>query len=194
MFPVSSAYDFTSTGHSKYTVGASNLFHFVATDNTVSSLRATSSPHTTTLKSGKLAVTRPSLARVVKRAQFTGCSSSQQAALNAAAPAAQSYAAESLEYLDDAVSSADRYTTWFGAYTQSRFDTVRSHFANIGSHDYTTFTYDCTCTDSGAYAFVYAADFGTIHLCGAFWRAPATGTDSQAGTLIHEVCSGCCFP
>ena len=28
--------------------------------------------------------------------------------------------------------------------------------------------------------------FGTIYLCGAFWNAPATGTDSKAGTLVHE--------
>jgi len=25
----------------------------------------------------------------------------------------------------------------------------------------------------------------TIYLCGAFWEAPPTGTDSQAGTLIY---------
>ena len=29
-------------------------------------------------------------------------------------------------------------------------------------------------------------EFGTVYLCGAFWNAPPTGTDSQAGTLIHE--------
>jgi len=29
-------------------------------------------------------------------------------------------------------------------------------------------------------------DSGTIYLCGAFWKAPPVGTDSQAGTLIHE--------
>ena len=28
--------------------------------------------------------------------------------------------------------------------------------------------------------------FGKIYLCGAFWNAPNTGTDSKAGTLIHE--------
>lgn len=25
-----------------------------------------------------------------------------------------------------------------------------------------------------------------MYLCGAFWNAPNTGTDSKAGTLIHE--------
>jgi len=27
---------------------------------------------------------------------------------------------------------------------------------------------------------------GIIYLCGAFWNAPMVGTDSKAGTLIHE--------
>jgi len=30
------------------------------------------------------------------------------------------------------------------------------------------------------------SQFGTIYLCGAFWNAPNTGTDSRAGTIIHE--------
>ena len=29
--------------------------------------------------------------------------------------------------------------------------------------------------------------FGHVYLCGAFWSAPTTGTDSKGGTLIHEV-------
>ena len=28
--------------------------------------------------------------------------------------------------------------------------------------------------------------FGKIYLCGAFWSAANTGTDSRAGTLVHE--------
>lgn len=39
---------------------------------------------------------------------------------------------------------------------------------------------------SDTYAYVYPDTFGYIYLCGAFWDAPATGTDSKAGTLIHE--------
>ncbi|HEY0511470.1 MAG TPA: M35 family metallo-endopeptidase [Thermoanaerobaculia bacterium] len=34
---------------------------------------------------------------------------------------------------------------------------------------------------------VYANQPYKVHLCGAFWSAPATGTDSKAGTLIHEI-------
>jgi len=28
--------------------------------------------------------------------------------------------------------------------------------------------------------------FGIIHTCALFWTAPATGTDSEAGTIVHE--------
>ncbi|EEC00003.1 hypothetical protein MPER_00162, partial [Moniliophthora perniciosa FA553] len=65
--------------------------------------------------------------------------------------------------------------------------TVASHFTAIKGYPFTgSSTYDCTCTDSGTYAYVYPDDFGVIYLCGAFWAAPNTGTDSRAGTLIHE--------
>jgi peptidyl-Lys metalloendopeptidase len=48
-----------------------------------------------------------------------------------------------------------------------------------------TFTFHCDCTDS-SYAYVFANQPYHVHLCNAFWSAPATGTDSKAGTLIHE--------
>ncbi|KZV67402.1 zincin, partial [Peniophora sp. CONT] len=47
-------------------------------------------------------------------------------------------------------------------------------------------TYDCTCDESGTYAYVYADEPGYVYLCPVFWDAPATGTDSQAGTIVHE--------
>ncbi|KAG5646342.1 hypothetical protein DXG03_003665 [Asterophora parasitica] len=83
-------------------------------------------------------------------------------------------------------SASPRYTTWFGAYTDARHTTVTSHFSKISGNNLSSFKYDCTCTDSGTYAYVYPGTFGTIYLCGAFWNAPNTGTDSKAGTIIHE--------
>ena len=35
-------------------------------------------------------------------------------------------------------------------------------------------------------AYVYANTFGTVFLCPVFWSAPALGTDSKAGTIVHE--------
>ena len=50
-----------------------------------------------------------------------------------------------------------------------------------------TFTYDLTGTGcgSGVFAYTYRGTT-TIWMCDAFWSAPATGTDSKAGTMVHE--------
>ncbi len=46
-------------------------------------------------------------------------------------------------------------------------------------------TFDCGCTES-SFAYVYPSQPYVVHLCRAFWPAPALGTDSKAGTLVHE--------
>ncbi|WP_457324067.1 M35 family metallo-endopeptidase, partial [Roseateles sp. P5_E11] len=48
-------------------------------------------------------------------------------------------------------------------------------------------TLDCSCKDSGTYAYVYPTQPYKIYVCGAFWSAPMTGTDSKGGTLVHEM-------
>ena len=157
-------------------------------DNEVSTLRADAQPHVVTLTGGKLAIAHP--AALTESARFTGCSSSQRSALKTAAAYANTYAASALAYLQQHASSAATpgYETWFGAYTPAHHALVQTHFARIGSHNYTGFAYDCsTCTDPGTFAMVDPGEPGTVYLCGAFWDAPTTGTDSQAGTLIHEV-------
>ena len=116
---------------------------------------------------------------------YVSCSSSRQSSLLTALGSAQTYSTNGLSYLN-AGTTGPRYTTWFGAYTSSRYSTVRSHFSSIDSAIRTkTFTFYCDCTSS-AYAYVYANQPYKIHLCNAFWSAPNTGTDSKAGTLIHE--------
>ena len=47
-------------------------------------------------------------------------------------------------------------------------------------------TFHCTCTGN-YYAYVYSNQPYDIWLCNAFWSAPMTGTDSKAGTLVHEM-------
>ncbi|KAK7688332.1 hypothetical protein QCA50_008704 [Cerrena zonata] len=183
---LSAAYNFTSSGEGKYSVEANNLFHIVDSSNNLQDIYADAEAYTADV-AGQLAVARRSNnSQFGKRATFTGCSSSRQTSLNAAATAAHTYAANALSYLQAHTSASTRYTTWFGAYTSARHTTVQSHFSNIAGNDFTSFHFDCTCTEADTYAFVDPSDFGTINLCGAFWDAPATGTDSKAGTLIHE--------
>jgi peptidyl-Lys metalloendopeptidase len=122
---------------------------------------------------------------------FRSCSSSRQTTLRTALPNAENYARESLSFLQNLPSSQRpsnaRYKTWFGAHTSSRYSTVQSHFSKIaGALTSRTITFHCDCNDS-AYAFVFSNDPYNIHLCQAFWTAPARGRDSKAGTIIHEM-------
>ncbi|KAJ3488199.1 hypothetical protein NLI96_g3032 [Meripilus lineatus] len=181
---LSAAYNFTESGVGKYYVEANNVFQYVdpSTQKATELVAEVAEAHAASI-SGKLAVARPT---VQKRATFTGCSSSQQSSLNSAAPAAQTYVKNALAYLKAHTSATTRYTTWFGSYTSSRHTTVQNHFNNMNGNTYTSYHWDCTCTDSGVYAYVSPSDFGHVYLCGAFWSAPTTGTDSKAGTIVHE--------
>ncbi len=118
---------------------------------------------------------------------FTSCGSSQQSALLAARTNASTYAARSLLYLSDGILDP-QYTTWFGLYNSSRYTTVKNHFNSISSAmDTASINFDCSCTDPSTYSYVYPSLPYNIYMCGAYWVAPSTGTDSQAGVLIHEM-------
>lgn len=117
---------------------------------------------------------------------FNSCSASRQTDLLNARNGASTYASEAVSYFT-ANNHGSRYTTWFGAYDATRYNTVSSHFSAIrNAMDTAPMNFDCTCTDPSVYAYVYPTLPYSIYLCGAFWTAPVTGTDSKAGTLIHE--------
>ncbi|KIY71307.1 zincin [Cylindrobasidium torrendii FP15055 ss-10] len=179
------AYNFTLSGESSYNIKASNVFQIVDDAGAVSTIEADTADAThAAALTGALSFARPSLS---KRIKYSGCSSTQQTQVKTAASSANTYAANAVSYLKGISASTTRYAYWFGAYTASRKSTVQSHYTNIASYDYTVdYTFDCSCSDAGVYAWVYADQFGTINLCPAFWDAPNTGTDSRAGTLIHE--------
>lgn len=117
-----------------------------------------------------------------------GCSSSRQSTLASAVSAATTYSSNAYSYLSGSGSGTQRYVKWFGSYTSSRWATAKSHYSAIKSA-FTTqnVTLDCSCTDSGTYAYVYPTQPYKIYVCGAFWNAPMTGTDSKGGTLVHEM-------
>ncbi|KAF4622412.1 hypothetical protein D9613_009121 [Agrocybe pediades] len=182
------AYNFTLPGAGAYDIHANNRFYIVNPDSSLSTVYADSAAHSARLSGkGKLAIARETPAGILsKRYTYKSCSSSQQSSIVSAAAGAETYAANAYSYLNSHTSSTTRYTTWFGTYTSARHSTVTSHFQKIDSNTFSTFTFDCSCTDSGTYAYVYPDTFGYIYLCGAFWQAPTTGTDSKAGTIIHE--------
>lgn len=117
---------------------------------------------------------------------FNGCTTTQQNTLINARAAASNYATDSKNYLY-ANNTGPRYTTWFGTVTTSRYNTVTSHFTSISTAwDTAGVNFDCTCRQN-YYAYVYPNKPYYIYLCKVFWTAPLTGTDSKAGTLIHEM-------
>jgi len=118
----------------------------------------------------------------------SNCTSTRASQIVTAYNSAKTYASRASSYLNGISSGTTRYTTWFGAYSSTRLKTARSHFTAINSQlANKSIVVDCGCTDSGTYAYVYRTQPYKIYVCGAFWGAPNTGTDSKAGTLIHEM-------
>ena len=115
---------------------------------------------------------------------YERCTTTQQSQLVTALNSARTYAADGASYFGHAY--GDRYTTWFGAYTSTRYTTGKNHFNAISSTlQNQTITINCGCKKT-YYAYVYPNDPYRIYVCKAFWAAPNTGTDSRAGTIIHE--------
>ncbi|KAH7335148.1 hypothetical protein B0J17DRAFT_695808 [Rhizoctonia solani] len=190
-------YNFTSVGEGAYKFAVKSIFSYVDASGEVKTIEASSNSNQFKL-ADKLATPSPNVktraARgVSKRAvSYSRCTPPQQALISAAATASNTYVANANTYLNGISSGTTRHTTWFGSYTASRLSTVRSHFTAIGT-DATSTTYDrTTCQNTPGidydttYAYVYTDEPGTIYLCGVFWDAPVTGTDSRAGTIVHE--------
>jgi peptidyl-Lys metalloendopeptidase len=121
---------------------------------------------------------------------YVSCSSTRQSSLVTALSNAQAMSLKSRDYLNNLPSTSRptdaAYKTWFGAYTSSRYSGVQSDYVNIYNAFATkAFTFYCDCTDS-SYAYVFSNQPYGVHLCNAFWNAPSLGTDSKAGTLVHE--------
>ncbi|GMU03409.1 hypothetical protein KH5H1_75310 [Corallococcus caeni] len=118
--------------------------------------------------------------------KFKGCSDSQKNAIISARQHALNYADDSYDYL--VAGTVDtRYTTWFGDFDGSRYGTVRDHFRKIrDAVDGEDIKFYCNC-NKDAFAYVIPWENFKIHLCKDFWPASTTGTDSKAGTLIHEI-------
>ena len=122
---------------------------------------------------------------------FRNCSMSQKAILAAMHAGAYIVSLESYNALqstpDSKKPNARRYTKWFGSYTASRYDKVEGNFLKISDALFRqTITFDCGCHEN-YYAYVYPSDPYKIYLCNQFWRAPLSGTDSQMGTIVHEM-------
>ncbi|WP_147653879.1 M35 family metallo-endopeptidase [Vulcaniibacterium gelatinicum] len=138
--------------------------------------------------SGSTEAKKPGGGTVVNGVSYVNCSSTQISTAGSAVVEARKYSENSKGYLAVG-NTGPRYTTWFGAYTSSRYSTVSQHFVNIDAamdQSGGQIKINCGCNQS-YYAYVYPTRPYEIFVCRAFWSAPLTGTDSKAGTLIHEM-------
>lgn len=130
-------------------------------------------------------------ARKARKVKFGNCSDEQQAAVHDALDAAITMANAARDDLDNAPSwarpNAPRYREWFGEYNSGRYAKASDHFREIADAlANKSMKFFCNCK-SDDFAYVVPWMPHHIHLCKAFWNAALTGTDSQAGTLIHEM-------
>jgi len=122
--------------------------------------------------------------------RYVGCTNKRKTQLATARSNAQILVQKSRDYLNNLpvesrASDAD-YTTWFGFYSAPNYESVTSDYTHLTSAFSTkSFTFYCDCNESN-YAYVYADQPYKVHLCNHFWTAPTLGTDSKAGTLVHE--------
>jgi peptidyl-Lys metalloendopeptidase len=124
---------------------------------------------------------------VVNGITYVGCSATQQTGAAAGMAQARAYSEEAKNYVN-ANGATLRYTTWFGAATTTRLNTIKTHYANIDAaldQSGGQIKINCGCNQN-YYAYVYPTKPYEIFVCRAFWTAPTSGTDSKGGTLIHE--------
>jgi peptidyl-Lys metalloendopeptidase len=127
---------------------------------------------------------------------FTSCSATQRNTLDEALTQSEILAEESSNALVSTSvqqrPNANRYSTWFGDYTSSRYNTVSNKFNKI--HDVLAnkqVTFDCFCDPAifdpvTTFAYVNPGQPYRIHLCDVFWEINMLGVNSKAGTIIHE--------
>jgi peptidyl-Lys metalloendopeptidase len=118
---------------------------------------------------------------------FNSCDATQQSLLVAARDQAKIYASDAESYMSNINSLGQRYTTWFGAVTTTRANTVKNNFTAISdAMDNAGIEFNCKCKQN-YYAYVYPNRPYEITVCKVFWQVATAGTDSKAGTLIHEM-------
>jgi peptidyl-Lys metalloendopeptidase len=182
-------YDFTTTGQYEvfYSVASFNLLNEKSNSFKV---RDSLSSETLSLKvDGRAAKGKPTPPPPPTPGgnSYEACSESQQSDLIAARAQAKAYSLNSKNYLSGNNYTNPRYSTWFGTYTSSRYTTVQNHFNDIyDAFNTAGVNFNCGCKQN-YYAYVYPNQPYNIYLCRVFWTAPLSGTDSKAGTLIHEM-------
>ncbi|GAB1526677.1 hypothetical protein RhiTH_009849 [Rhizoctonia solani] len=177
-------YNFTGTGPGEYQANNSGKIVIVKAETNSTRFKISGG----LVQSRKTAPNRfNSFAQSTQMLQ-SGCTIDQQNIISEAAKYADQYISNALTYLQTINGYTPRYGAWFGAYGPQLAETVKFHYANMVGRAMVT-AYDCmpdSCRD-GAVAYVWPQQPGVIHFCNWFWSRPPYGSNSKAGTIIHEL-------
>ncbi|CAE6462701.1 unnamed protein product, partial [Rhizoctonia solani] len=187
------AYDFTRTGPGEYCFKTYSRFYHVDESGNIVVIDAEASSARFEVTRGlarprKISFNRLNSFAVNSQMLQSGCTADQQNVIIEAATYADQYISNALTYLQSINGNTPRYQTWFGIYEPQQAETVKSHYANSVGRAMTS-AYDCmpdSCRD-GAIAYVWPQQPGVIHFCAWFWSRPPYGSNSKAGTIIHEL-------
>ncbi|KAF9015908.1 zincin [Hymenopellis radicata] len=198
---VGNFYNFTSAGEGAFTVTPLTSFHAIEEDGSLTTIEATSSTAslrlTGTLSSPRRSPPARSEALPPGRAAVSVAEACPNARPTTPArararrrtprpsPPHPRSPATSVSHLQSNPSGSTLQTTWYGTFASSRYSGTVASFKTLVSEP-ASWWYDCTCTDSDTYAYVYPSSYGEVYLCGYYWNAPATGSGSRADTIIHE--------
>jgi peptidyl-Lys metalloendopeptidase len=129
-------------------------------------------------------LTVPELAKPeIRELAYSGCTSSQQTSISTARSNGSSLAAKAYNQMAAAGSTNTLYKTWFGAYTSTRYSTVRGKYNKIYTAFQRTWNYTCTTCQSGVIAYVYPSNPYNVWICAYFHQFSA----KQKGSfLLHE--------
>lgn len=125
----------------------------------------------------------------------SSCNATQRAQINQALGIAEQISRVARDSLNNAPvqlrPTARRYVEWFGQYSPARYATAQTAFNRISSALASqVIGFDCTCNINNrqnVFAFVFANDPFNMNVCPVFFRVAPSGTDSRAGTIIHEI-------
>jgi len=124
--------------------------------------------------------------------RYAQCSAGQQQGILEAAAAAERLVADSVAGLRslaaDELARSPRYLAWFGEYDRRRAANVLADLSAISdtiADD--AIGFNCDCAETGVFAYVFPTRPYDVWLCPAFWNASVEGTDSRAGTVVHEL-------
>lgn len=162
---VSKAYDFSELPPGAYNVAGNYTFNQINSTGAITTITPDSTPYHTfnlvhqdanpELKMDGSASPDNSTTPSTGGPSFINCTESQERDLVSAAQVAQGYASGASLYANSVSGWTSRYSTWFGFYSKSRRNLVASQFSAISASNFSAFTYDCSCTTSNVYAYVY---------------------------------------